>query len=79
MADYTLSAKVSADASGFTSAMKTAQNSLAAFSSKCSSIGATISKLGDKLSTIGTYATATIVRKKHCQLCEADGELLTII
>lgn len=49
MADYTLSAKITGDSSGFSKALSTAQKAVDNFASKFDSIGKKISSVGDSL------------------------------
>ena len=61
MADYTLSAKITGDASGFEKAFSTAEKSAASFESKMKSISARVNAVGDKISSFGTKMTAVSV------------------
>lgn len=51
MADYTLSAKITGDSSGFEKAFSTAQKTVDSFSKKFDSIGKKISSVGDSLTS----------------------------
>ena len=51
MADYTLSAKITGDSSGFEKAFSTAQKTVDSFSQKFDSIGKKISSVGDSLTS----------------------------
>ena len=51
MADYTLSAKITGDSSGFEKAFSTAQKAVNSFSAKFDSIGKKISSVGDSLTS----------------------------
>ncbi|MDE6088169.1 MAG: phage tail tape measure protein, partial [Oscillospiraceae bacterium] len=58
MADYTLSAKVTAEISGFQKNMKSALKSLESFSKACSNIGETLQDFGDGLTGLGKKLAA---------------------
>ncbi|KAK9680666.1 Tape measure protein [Popillia japonica] len=62
MADYTLSAKITGDASGFEKAAKSAQSSLSNMQSKFSSIGKGISGLGNSITSAGNTLTNSITK-----------------
>ena len=51
MADYTLSAKITGDSSGFSKALSTAQKAVDNFANKFDSIGKKISSVGDSLTS----------------------------
>lgn len=53
MADYTLSAKITGDSSGFEKAFSTAQKAADRFSAKMASVSKTITAIGDKMSAAG--------------------------
>lgn len=58
MADYTLSAKVTAEISGFQKNMKSALSSLESFSKACHNIGETLQDFGNSLTSLGKKITA---------------------
>ncbi|MDE5754846.1 MAG: phage tail tape measure protein [Oscillospiraceae bacterium] len=58
MADYTLSAKVTAEISGFQKNMQSALKSLESFSKSCHNIGETLQDFGDGLTGIGKKLAA---------------------
>lgn len=58
MADYTLSAKITADITGFSKSLKTAQDKLSAFSSAVSGIGSSMKNIGGSLTGAGTKLAA---------------------
>ncbi|MDE5885657.1 MAG: phage tail tape measure protein [Oscillospiraceae bacterium] len=58
MADYTLSAKVTAEISGFQKNMKSALKSLESFSKACHNIGETLQDFGDGLTGLGKKLAA---------------------
>lgn len=63
MADYTLSAKVTADSTSFGKGLKSAENDFNTFQKKCSNIGKHFDSIGSKLQGFGakmTVATAPI-------------------
>lgn len=60
MADYTLSARVTGDASSFSRAMENAQNSLKGLSEKTKEIGTKVSDLGKSMSSTITPALTAI-------------------
>ena len=51
MSDYTLSAKITGDSSGFSKAISTAQASLEGFASRFDKVGSKISSIGDSLTS----------------------------
>ena len=53
MADYTLSAKITGDSSGFKNAFNTAQKAADRFSEKMASVSKNITAIGDKMSAAG--------------------------
>ncbi|RDW17050.1 hypothetical protein CWR48_15735 [Oceanobacillus arenosus] len=60
MADYTLSAKITGDASGFTKAFGAAEEKLKGLSDKVKGIGKNISGFGSSLSSVGDKLTSGI-------------------
>lgn len=62
MADYTLSAKITGDASSFEKAAKSAQSSLSTMQSKFASIGSGISGLGKSITNAGNTLTNSITK-----------------
>ncbi len=54
MADYTLSAKITADITGFSKSLKTAQGKLSAFSKSVENIGGSLKNIGGMLENAGT-------------------------
>ena len=57
MADYTLSAKITGDSSGFDKAIQSAEKAASSFEKKMESISSKAKSIGDKLSGIGTALT----------------------
>ena len=60
MADYTLSAKITGDSSGFDKAIQSAEKSASSFEKKMESISSKAKSIGDKLSGIGTALTVGV-------------------
>ena len=60
MADYTLSAKITGDSSGFEKAVQGAEKSAKSFEKQMENISAKAKSIGDKLSGIGTGLTAGV-------------------
>lgn len=60
MADYTLSAKITGDSSGFDKAIQSAEKAASSFEKKMESISSKAKSIGDKLSVIGTALTAGV-------------------
>lgn len=60
MADYTLSAKITGDASGFEKAVKDAEKSTKSFEKRLENISTKAKSIGDKISGIGTGLTAGV-------------------
>lgn len=58
MADYTLTAKINGDASGFTKAFQGANETLSALSEKTKAVGEKVSSFGKSLSEVGSGITA---------------------
>ena len=60
MADYTLSAKITGDSSGFDKAIQSAEKSASSFEKKMESISSRAKSIGDKISGIGTSLTVGV-------------------
>ena len=60
MADYTLSAKITGDSSGFDKAIQSAEKAASSFEKKMESISSKAKSIGDKLSGIGTALTVGV-------------------
>lgn len=60
MPDYTLSAKITGDSSGFDKAIQNAEKSASSFEKKMESISSKAKSIGDKLSGIGTALTVGV-------------------
>ena len=60
MADYTLSAKITGDASGFNKAIQSAEKSASSFEKKMESISNKAKSIGDKLSGMGKALTVGV-------------------
>lgn len=60
MADYTLSAKITGDSSGFDKAIQSAEKSASSFEKKMESISSKAKSIGDKISGIGTSLTVGV-------------------
>lgn len=60
MADYTLSAKITGDSSGFDKAIQSAEKSASSFEKKMENISNKAKSIGDKISGIGTSLTVGI-------------------
>lgn len=60
MADYTLSAKITGDSSGFDKAIQSAEKSASSFEKKMESISSRAKNIGDKISGIGTSLTVGV-------------------
>lgn len=60
MADYTLSAKITGDSSGFNKAIQSAEKSASSFEKKMESISSRAKSIGDKISGIGTSLTVGV-------------------
>ena len=58
MADYTLSASITADSSKFQKSMKKAADAMDALSAKCTGLGDVLGSIGGKMSSAGTKLTA---------------------
>lgn len=60
MADYTLSAKITGDSSGFDKAIQSAEKAASSFEKKMESISSKAKSIGDNLSGIGTALTVGV-------------------
>lgn len=60
MADYTLSAKITGDSSGFDKAIQSAEKTASSFEKRMESISSKAKSIGDKLSGIGTALTVGV-------------------
>lgn len=60
MADYTLSAKITGDSSGFDKAIQSAEKSASSFEKKMENISNKAKSIGDKISGIGTKLTVGV-------------------
>lgn len=60
MADYTLSAKITGDSSGFDKAIQSAEKAASSFEKRMESISSKAKSIGDKLSGMGTALTAGV-------------------
>ena len=60
MADYTLSAKITGDSSGFDKAIQSAEKAASSFEKRMESISSKAKSIGDKLSGIGTALTVGV-------------------
>lgn len=60
MPDYTLSAKITGDSSGFDKAIQSAEKTASSFEKRMESISSKAKSIGDKLSGIGTALTVSV-------------------
>lgn len=60
MADYTISAKITGDSSGFDKAIQSAEKTASSFEKRMESISSKAKSIGDKLSGIGTALTVGV-------------------